>query len=218
MWVWIWLAVVVLSLVIEFITFEFVTIWFSVGGLVALILAACGVGPAIHISVFSAISIVCLLGFRNLALKYLLKNKENTNTDLIINKAYKLLTPIKSDSMGTIKVNDITWNVTTQDGSEIEEGARVITIEIQGNKMIVKREEAKAVVNDQPVVEEKKVAPKAPKSTPAVTKKVSSSKTSTKATSATKQTPKKTTNTTKQAPKQTSTVKKTTSTKTKGDK
>ena len=38
-WVYIWLGVVALSIIIEFVTADLVSVWFIFGGLVAMILA-----------------------------------------------------------------------------------------------------------------------------------------------------------------------------------
>ena len=73
-WVYVWLGVVVISLILEFVTFELVSIWVSLGSLVAMILAFCGVRYEIQIIVAVVISIVCILSLRKVALKFLTKN------------------------------------------------------------------------------------------------------------------------------------------------
>lgn len=39
---WVWLGVFVLSLVIEFITFDLISIWFSAGAIIPFIMSAIG--------------------------------------------------------------------------------------------------------------------------------------------------------------------------------
>ena len=39
---WVWLAVIVVSVIIELITFELVSIWFSAGAVIPFILAGIG--------------------------------------------------------------------------------------------------------------------------------------------------------------------------------
>lgn len=144
LWVWIWLGVVVVSLIVEFVTFELVTVWFALGGIVALIMAACGVMPLVHVIVFSVVSLCALLGLRGICMKALTKNKADTNTDLIIGKSYKLLTDITPTTRGTIKVNDIVWDVKTADDKPVTAGTWVVAQEISGNKIIVSVDNAKA--------------------------------------------------------------------------
>ena len=55
MWLYIWLAVTALSLVIEFITADMVSVWFTGGGIVAMILAACGLGWYVQVPDFIAV-------------------------------------------------------------------------------------------------------------------------------------------------------------------
>ena len=38
--IWIWLGVTVISLIVEFITFDLASIWFAAGGIVAMIIAS----------------------------------------------------------------------------------------------------------------------------------------------------------------------------------
>lgn len=137
-WIWIWVAVVAISLIIEFSTLEMVSLWTAIGGMIALILAACDVKLEIQLIVFFAVSIILLLSLRKIALKYLLKNNNKIGTDSLIGTKHTLLTSIKEDSLGTIKINGVTWNVKTENGKEIEAGEKVEIVAVKGNKFIVK--------------------------------------------------------------------------------
>jgi len=141
MWIYIWLGVVAASLIVEFITLEFVSLWLAVGGLVALILAACGVGYEIQIIVMVAVSIACILGLRKITLKILNRNKDKTNSDLIIGVKTKLLEDITADNMGSVKINGIVWSCKTENDQNISSGDYVEIIKIDGNKLIVKKTE-----------------------------------------------------------------------------
>lgn len=140
-WIYIWLGITVISLVVEFITFDLVSVWISLGAFVAMILAACKVGYEIQIIVAIVISIGCLLGLRKVALKWLTKSKEKTNIDLIIGKKVKLLSKITEDQMGTVKINGITYSAKSSNDEQINEGEYVIIEKIEGNKLIVKKGE-----------------------------------------------------------------------------
>ncbi len=144
-WVWIWLAVLVLSLIVEFVTMELVSIWFSAGSLTSLILAICRVSPYVQLIVFIALSLACMLGFRKLALKFLLeKDNEKTNSDSFIGKVFKLTSGIAENKPGTVKINGVEWNVVTDnEDDEIPEGTHVVIKKISGNKLIVEKKEIK---------------------------------------------------------------------------
>ena len=63
--VWIWLGVMIASLVVEISTMGFFSIWFAVGALVAMILALIpGIGPWVQIIVFATVSVVSFVFLR----------------------------------------------------------------------------------------------------------------------------------------------------------
>lgn len=140
MWIWIWLAVTCLALIIEFATLEMVSIWFSIGGLVALILAACNLSYAVQLIAFVAVSLVMLLSFRGVTLKYLVKEKSGTNIiDSVIGQKHKLLSEISFDAPGSLVINGITWTAIDEEKNEIPAGELVEVLRIEGNKLIVKK-------------------------------------------------------------------------------
>lgn len=139
-WVWIWLGVLAVALILEFITMELVSAWFALGAFVALILAACEVSLEVQWIVFGLVSIISILLLRKISLKYLFKNsdKQVLNTEMTIGKDYELLSDITKNEKGTIRVNDVVWSAVSEDGSEIKAGARVKVVELKGNKYVVK--------------------------------------------------------------------------------
>lgn len=140
-WIWIWVAVIAVSLIIEFLTMEMVSLWTAIGGILALILSALNVGFEIQLIVFFGVSIILLLSLRKLAIKYLLKNdNQKVGTDRFIGTKTKLLSEITPDNSGTIKVNGVVWSATTNDGEPLAENTVVEIVEIRGNKIIVKKE------------------------------------------------------------------------------
>ena len=138
MWVWIWLSVIVASMLIEALTMEMVSVWFILGGLIALIMAGCGVPVAYQVIVAIVISFVCLFSLRKLALKWLKKDNQKTNLHRTLGERIKLLQPITEDNLGTIKVNDVVYNAKTEDGSCVDAGKEVELLRLDGNKYIVK--------------------------------------------------------------------------------
>ena len=140
MWIYVYLAITAIALIVEFCTNDMVSIWFAGGGVVSMILAACGITWYAHLPVFIVVSFVLLGCFRKVVIKYLNKGDTKVNADAAIGKEYVLLTGIDFNVVGSIKVNDVTWNVVCRDGKEqIPEGAIVRVTGIQGNKYIVER-------------------------------------------------------------------------------
>lgn len=139
-WTYIWLGVTVLTLIVEFVTLDLVSVWLSAGALVAMILSLCGVGYELQIIVAVVVALVLILTLRKVALKWLNKSNEKTNLDLIIGKKVKLITKITQDEMGTVKINGITYSAKSLNNAEIDENEYVIIEKIEGNKLIVKKE------------------------------------------------------------------------------
>lgn len=137
-WIYIYLAITIGALIIEFTTNEMVSIWFAGGGIVAMIISAFDVIWTIHVPVFVVVSIVLLACFRRIVIKYFNKGDSKTNADVAIGKEYELLTEIGFNQPGTIKVNGVVWGAITQNQKgAIPSGAIVKVVGIRGNKYIV---------------------------------------------------------------------------------
>ncbi len=138
--IWVWLAVVAVSLIVEFFTWDLTSIWFAVAGLVSLILSAIdGINWVWQLGVFIVVSAVLIIFVRQICKKLLLKSDEKTNVDAFIGKRTKLVTGISdADHLGTVKFNGITWSALTENGTALESGAEVEIVRVDGNKMIVK--------------------------------------------------------------------------------
>ena len=138
MWVYVWLGITVFSLVIEFMTSDLISIWFAGGGIIAIILAACGLEWYVQSPAFFVVSLILLFCFRRLALKVFNKEESKTNADSAIGKEYQLLDAIGFNQPGSIKINDVVWSaVCEEQNKEIPKGAIVKVISIKGNKYIV---------------------------------------------------------------------------------
>lgn len=149
---WVWLGVFVLSLVIEFVTFDLITIWFSAGAIIPFILSAIGGVPLeLQIILFVAISALLIVFVRKYAQKWLFKNMNTkTNLDAQTGKYFKLIESIDFEKHGSIKINDIVWTAISEKDEKIDAGEIVEVVRVEGNKMVVKK-----VESSQPTVEEK---------------------------------------------------------------
>lgn len=138
-WIYIYLAVVVLALLVEFFTSEMVSVWFVGGGIISMILSALNVSWEVHLPVFIGVSIILLACFRKFVLKYFNKGETKTNADSAIGKEYELISEIGFNKPGTIKINDVVWSAVTENQEDvIPMGTVVEVVGIKGNKYIVK--------------------------------------------------------------------------------
>ena len=70
-WMYLWLAVIVITAVIEIITVGLTSIWISGGALAALIVCLLGGHPGLQIAVFFVVTFILLYFTRPWAKKYL---------------------------------------------------------------------------------------------------------------------------------------------------
>lgn len=142
MWIYVWLAVTAFALIIEFVTADMVTIWFAGGGLVAMILAACGLEWYVHVPVFIVVSFAAMLVFRKMVIEKLGKGEVKTNAETVVGKDFTLLSPITFGQAGSIKINGVVWNAVGEKEDEVIDAGSVVTIKaIKGNKYIVKKKD-----------------------------------------------------------------------------
>ena len=163
--IWVWLAVVAVSLIVEFFTWDLTSIWFAVAGLVALIMSAIdGINWVWQLGVFIVISAVLIIFVRQLCRKLLLKSDEKTNVDAFVGKKAKLLTAVgENENFGTIKFNGVVWNATTENGNKLEKDTEVEVVKVDGNKMIVKAVVEGNSTEQKQEVEDKKTTKSAKK-------------------------------------------------------
>ena len=141
--IWIWLGIAIASAVLEFVSMQMVSVWFTVGSIVAIILSLCGVVWWVQLLTFGIVSLVLLLCLRKLCLKYLLKNDNaTTNIDGLVGTTQKLVEPITTDTAGAVKISGVVWTAVSE-GANIEKGEMVKIERVEGNKLIVSKIEQK---------------------------------------------------------------------------
>lgn len=138
---WVWLAVIAISLIIEIVTLDLVSVWFACGAIIPFILSAIGgIYIELQIAVFIVVTALLFIFVRKYAQKLLFRNMNTkTNVDSLIGKHFRLLEETDFEHMGSVKVNDVTWTATSESGEKIEKGSLVEVVKIEGNKLIVKK-------------------------------------------------------------------------------
>lgn len=144
MWI-IWLALCVIMLLIEAVGPGLVSIWFSFGALVALIVAFIpGVAWWIEVIVFVSISIATLLVLRPMMKRYFKRNNYNTNIDSFTGKRGYVIEDITFLKPGAVKIGDVSWTaVPVSRDEKIVENEIIEVVAINGNKLVVKKVEGK---------------------------------------------------------------------------
>lgn len=143
---YIWLAVLCVGLLVESLNAgTLISIWFSAGAIIPLIMSFWGITSPIYITIqfviFGIVTLLCLIFLRKIAKKVLYKNsKDKTNLDLYVGKKYTISN--KYDNVTYIKFNGIEYSAVLENDDEINDlelGDRIEIIRFEGNKAIVKK-------------------------------------------------------------------------------
>ena len=136
----IWTIVLVAAIVAEAVTVDLVSIWFSVGAVVALVSDVFfKATEAVQITLFIIVSLSCIILSRPLAKKYLRGNTIKTNYDRIIGKHATVTKTITEDAKGEVKVMGTYWSASSLNNEVIEEGQYVEILTIEGNHVVVRK-------------------------------------------------------------------------------
>lgn len=137
----IWLVVLAILLVIEFLTLGLTTVWFAGGALVAFLVSLAG-GPLwSQLLLFIAVSVVLLLFTRPLAVKYLNKDVQKTNVDSIPGQKGIVTATIDNlKAEGQVTIQGMEWTARAKNGNTIEKGKVVRVTAVEGVKLIVEED------------------------------------------------------------------------------
>lgn len=133
----IWVVVLLITLLLEFESQQLVTIWFSVGSILALILAAFNVHYIWQIASFVVLSTVLVLATRPLSRRFMRREIVATNIDSIIGKQGTIITDVSLDVRGEVKVEGRIWVAFVTTNIRIEKGIKVVVMDVEGNKLLV---------------------------------------------------------------------------------
>ena len=144
MWI-VWLAIFVIMIIVEASGPALVSIWFSIGALLALIVSFIPeVSWWIEIIVFLVVSTACLIALRPICKRYFKRNTLNTNVDSFVGKRGYVIEDIESLKPGAVKIGDVSWTAVPADNKEkILENEVIEVVAVNGNKLVVKKVEEK---------------------------------------------------------------------------
>lgn len=137
---WLWVIILVGTLIVEVITFgNLVSVWFSIGSLAAYFAYLMGLSFPVQLTVFIVVSILSLLAIRPLAANYFRGNIVATNADRIIGQHTTLVKAVKSNEWGEVNVYGTVWSVAELSNRPLDAGTVVEVVAIEGAKLIVKK-------------------------------------------------------------------------------
>ncbi len=134
----IWFAVIILAGVIEALTMDLSSIWFSAGAFFALLLSIFSDLIWLQVLVFIIFSVALLLGLRPMFKKYIKKNEIKTNADALVGKTAVCIKPILDGERGEVKIEGKIWTAIANEDININE--KVVVLAIKGVKLVVRKE------------------------------------------------------------------------------
>lgn len=136
----IWLILIIVSMIVEIVTLDLVSIWLSVGALFALFAEMLGFNLTIQITTCVIVTALTAFLIRPLSKKYLAGNIVHTNADRVIGKHGVVTKQISADNIGEIKVLGGYWSArSVNENDTILVNDRVEVLAIEGVKLIVKK-------------------------------------------------------------------------------
>lgn len=133
-----WLVLLIIFAASEAVTVGLTSIWFAAGALAALAAALLG-GPLwVQITLFLAVSLLCLAAVRPLAKRHLNNKVERTNADRVIGAEAQVTEDIDNiHGKGAVVIRGMAWSARSQDGGPIAAGTLVRVLRIEGVKVFV---------------------------------------------------------------------------------
>ena len=138
--VYIWLAIAIIAIIIEFITSDITSIWAAVAGFITMVLSIFCKILWVQIVVFFVSVVLMIFLVRPYVKRYIKKNEIKTNMDSIIGRKAIVIKEILPNERGQVKLDNDQWLAISSDNTLIEEGVTVLVLAIEGNKLVVKRE------------------------------------------------------------------------------
>lgn len=142
---WIWLILAIILVIAEILTpSEFHALYFAIGCIIAGVVDFLGFGLLLQILFFAISITVLLFVFHKIAKKTLYRSDEEIETNIHALKGKKGIVTKKIDRLhftGRVKIGGESWKAQPYDERTIQEGSTVQVMGVEGNKVIVKKQE-----------------------------------------------------------------------------
>ena len=133
----VWIGVIILAAVVEAMTMDLSSIWFSVGAVFALIVTFFTGQIYIQAIVFIVASIALLLILRPTFKERMKRNEIKTNADSLVGKIAICTSAINPDDRGEVKIEGKIWTAISNENIEV--GEKVTVLAIKGVKLVVRK-------------------------------------------------------------------------------
>ncbi len=133
----IWGAIFVITVIIELVSQQLLSIWFSAGSLVAFITACFDGNILLQLILFVVVSLVLLLLTRPITRRFLNFRPKNTNHLEIGQIAVVIQTVDPKNQTGRVRLDDVDWIATTDSSTPIPPKTQVRVTAVEGARLCV---------------------------------------------------------------------------------
>ena len=133
----VWSVFIVVSAIIEIETQDLITIWFTLGAVIALIACALKADTLVQLILFLVVSTIAIFCTRPLAKRMQEKEIIKTNADRVVGTVAIVTKEISSDTIGEVKEGSRLWRAIPLTNEKFSVGEKVLVNAISGTKLIV---------------------------------------------------------------------------------
>ena len=142
MTIWLWVAAALAFAVLEVATLAFFAAFISAAAVAAAITAAAGGDLLAQSIVFAVVAVVGLAALRPLLMRYMQRGRIRgmiSGAEGMIGKVAPVVDPIPGgDAFGHVRIDGENWPAISEDGSRVEEGARVEVTGLRQSMLLVR--------------------------------------------------------------------------------
>lgn len=136
---WFWLAVMVLGLVIEALTFSLTTIWAAFTAFVMIFVSRTSLPLRWQFLIFFLITILLMVFTRPFAVKKLKLGRVATNVNSMDGQEVLVIKKITQFEKGEVKAaNGVMWQAVSEGAGEIPKGSVCVISRVEGNTLIIR--------------------------------------------------------------------------------
>ena len=132
-----WLIIVIVLGIFEAVTFNLVSIWFVLSGIITLIVSLFTDNFLIQFGVFVVLGVIFMLLIKKYLEPKIMANKIKTNLDRIIGMKGVVTEDITDINVGEVKVDGKKWSAISKE--KLEKGDLVRILKMNGVKLEVER-------------------------------------------------------------------------------
>lgn len=140
-WIYLWLGVIIVTVIVEIISVGLTSIWLSGGALAALLICALGGHWGLQMAVFFIVTVILLAFTRPWALRFVESKKVRTNYEELIGREVRVTEPVDNrQGTGRAVYNGMEWTARAAEDDvllDVDEMAKVVSV--QGVKLILEK-------------------------------------------------------------------------------